>query len=62
MTYNSYKVTNARIPIYVTLELKVIEHGDDVHNEQQLLAPCVVHVTAIDNVYLIYIKKTIISK
>ena len=35
------------IPIFVTAALKVIEHGDDVHNEQQPLPPCVVHITLI---------------
>ena len=35
------------IPILVTAGLKVIEHGDDVHNEQHPLPPCVVHITLI---------------
>ena len=35
------------VPIDVTAALKVIEHGDDIHNEQHPLPPCVVHVTLI---------------
>ena len=33
------------IPIYVTLLLKVISHGDDVHELQQPKPPLVVHST-----------------
>ena len=40
------------VPIYVTLLLKVIEHGDDVHSEQHPNPPSVEHVTSnsgVDN-------------
>ena len=37
------------IPKQVTVVLKVIEQGEDVHREQQSDAPCVEHITADNN-------------
>jgi len=36
----------ASLPIYVTVLAKVIEHGDDVHNEQHPEPPFVEHTTS----------------